>query len=151
MILNWLQEKINQKSKEKIYHTNVNVNLTIENVIQIKSRIVINVDVSIKHFMKENVHVFKMITGKNESEILTKDIWWECKWKFDEKKCNSDQKWNKNKCWCQCRKRHICGKECIWNPATCSSRNRKYLASIMDNSVITCDGIIDAVAKTYDK
>ena len=77
MILNWLQEKINQKSKEKIYHTNVNVNLTIENVIQIKSRIVINVDVSIKHFMKENVHVFKMITGKNESEILTKDIWWE--------------------------------------------------------------------------
>ena len=86
VILNWLQEKINQKSKEKIYHTNVNVNLTIENVIQIKSRIVINVDASIKHFMKENVHVFEMITGKNESEILTKDIWWECKWKFDEKK-----------------------------------------------------------------
>ena len=92
-----------------------------------------------------------MITGKNESEILTKDISSECKWKFDEKKCNSNQKWNKNKCWCECKKRHICEKECIWNPATCSSRKRKYLASIVDNSVITCDGIIDAVAKAYDK
>ena len=37
----------------------------------------------------------------------------------------------------------------IWNPATCSCENGKYLASIVDDSVITCDKIIDAeVTKT---
>ena len=32
----------------------------------------------------------------------------------------------------------------MWNPATCSCKNGKYLASITDNSVIMCDEIIDA-------
>ena len=32
----------------------------------------------------------------------------------------------------------------IWNPATCSCENGKYLASITDDdSVITCDEIIE--------
>ena len=37
----------------------------------------------------------------------------------------------------------LCGKNYIWNPATCRCENGKYLASIIDNSVITCDKIID--------
>ena len=32
-----------------------------------------------------------MITRKNESKILTKDISCKCKCRFDEIKCNSDQ------------------------------------------------------------
>ena len=32
----------------------------------------------------------------------------------------------------------------IWNPAACCCENGKYLASIIDNSVITCDEIINA-------
>ena len=39
-----------------------------------------------------------MITEKNESKMLTKDISFKCKCKFDGKKCNSNQKWNKDKC-----------------------------------------------------
>ena len=35
----------------------------------------------------------------------------------------------------ECRKHYIY----IWNLATCSCENGKYLASIMDNSAITCD------------
>ena len=31
-----------------------------------------------------------MITGINESKILTKHISCECKWKFDGRKCNSN-------------------------------------------------------------
>ena len=38
---------------------------------------------------------------------------------------------------------HICEKDYIWNPATCSCENGKYLASIIDDSVITCDEIIE--------
>ena len=42
---------MNQKLKKNIYHANVNVNLIEENVIQIKSWIPINVDVSVKNIM----------------------------------------------------------------------------------------------------
>ena len=44
-------------------------------------------------------------------------------------------------------------KDHIWNPATCSCKNRKYLASIIDDSVIMCDEIIDmdAGSKLCDK
>ena len=38
-------------------------------------------------------------------------------------------------------------KDYIQNLATCSCENRKNLASIMNDSVITCDGIIEP----YDK
>ena len=69
-----------------------------ENVIQIKSRIAINVDVSVK-------------------------------------------------------KHHVQGKDYVLNPARCSCKNGKYLTSILDDLVVTCDEIIDAdaEAKSYDK
>ena len=37
----------------------------------------------------------------------------EWKWKFDGRKCNSDQWWNNEK-------RHVCEKDYVWNPAICS-------------------------------
>ena len=51
---------------------------------------------------------FNMNTGINESKKLTKHILCECKCKFDGRKCNSNQKWNNDKCWCECKKHHIC-------------------------------------------
>ena len=42
-------------------------------------------------------------------------------------------------------------KRLYWNTVTCSCENGKYLSSIIDNSVITCDKIIDAEANSYDK
>ena len=63
--------------------------------------------------------------------ILTKYVSRGCKCKFDGRKSTSDQKWiNNNKCW-------------IWNPATCSCENGKHLASIIDDSMITCDEIVE--------
>ena len=50
-----------------------------------------------------NLSVFSMITGKNESKILTKDMACEFKCKFDGIKCNSNQKWNNGKCRCECK------------------------------------------------
>ena len=85
-----------------------------------------------------------MITGINESKTLTKHISCECKCNFDGKKYNSNQWWNNDKCRYECKKHHICEKDYIWNPATCSYKNGKYLASIIDDSMITCDEIIDA-------
>ena len=39
---------------------------------------------------------------------------------------------------------HVCEKDYIWNRATCICQSGKYLANIIDDSVITCDKIINA-------
>ena len=51
--------------------------------------------------------VLNMITGTNESKTWTKNISCECEYKFAGGKCNSNQKWNNHKCWCECKKHHI--------------------------------------------
>ena len=48
-------------------------------------------------------------------------------------------------------KKHICQKDYIQNPATLSCKYGKFLASIIDDLVITSDKIIDAEAKSYDE
>ena len=86
-----------------------------------------------------------MITGTNESKTLTKHISCKCKCRFDGRKCDSNQNQNNNKSHCECKnpKNHcVCKKDYIWNPATCSYKNGKCLASIVDNSVIRCDEVI---------
>ena len=85
-----------------------------------------------------------MITAINESKILIKHISCECKCKFDGRKCNSDEWWNNDKCQCECKKRHVCEKYHVLNPATCSCENGKKLASIMDDLAITCDEVIES-------
>ena len=42
----------------------------------------------------------------------------------------------------------MCEKDYIWNPASCSCKNGKYLASIIYDSVITCYEIIEEETKT---
>ena len=37
----------------------------------------------------------------------------------------------------------LCEKDYIWNLVTCSCENDKYAGGIMDDSVITCDEIIE--------
>ena len=88
--------------------------------------------------------MFNIITRINESKTLTKHISCECKCKFDGRKCNSDQQCNNDKCQCECKKRHVCEKDYIWNPAPCICENEKYLASLMDDSAIMCDEIIES-------
>ena len=45
----------------------------------------------------------------------------------------------------------MCEKDYIWNPATCSCENGKYLASIIDDSVITCDEITEETKTVITK
>ena len=55
------------------------------------------------------------------------------------KKCNSNQKWNKDKCRCECknlRKRHMCEKNFIWNSSTCTCENGKCSGSIIGDEII---------------
>ena len=92
-----------------------------------------------------NLSVLNMITGINKSETLTKHVSYKCKCKlYGRKSGNSNQKWNKNKCWYKWKKFHISEKDYIWIPAICSLKNGKYLASIIGNSVIACNETTDA-------
>ena len=52
------------------------------------------------------------------------------------------------KCRCEGKKHYTCEKDYTWNLATCICRNHKYLANIIDNSVITFCEIIVAAAKS---
>ena len=45
---------------------------------------------------------------------------------------------------CEYKKCHVCEKQYVQNPATCSCENRKYLASIMNDSAVTFDEIIES-------
>ena len=49
-----------------------------------------------------NLSMFNMNTGINESKTLKKYISYECKCKFDGRKCNSNKWWNNDKCRCEC-------------------------------------------------
>ena len=69
-------------------------------------------------------------------------LWW--------KKWNSDQCLNNHKCQWECKKRFVCEKDYIWNRDACSCENGQYLVTIMDDSAIMCDEIIDAEAKLYN-
>ena len=79
-----------------MYHTSVNVNLMVENVIRITIGITINV-------------------GMNPKE------------------------------------RSACKQDYISNPPTCSFESGRYLKSIIDSSIITCDKMTDTAAKLYAK
>ena len=92
-----------------------------------------------------------MITGINESKPLTKHISCECKCKLDGRKYNSGQWWNNSKCWCEYKKIHVCEKDYVWNSDTCNCGNGKYLTSIVDDSVIICNEVIDVDTKLLSK
>ena len=65
----------------------------------------------------KNLNVFTMITKTNEPKTLIKDISCGCKCKFNDRKCNSNQKWINDKCQCECKNSitHVCKKDYTWN------------------------------------
>ena len=69
-------------------------------------------------------------------KTLTKDISCECKHKFNGRKCNSNQWWNKDECRYKYKKHHISENDYVCNPVKRNCENEKYLVSIMDDSVI---------------
>ena len=77
-------------------------------------------------------------------DCLTKHISCVRKSNFDDRKRNLNQKWNNVQFQCGCKnlkEHHVCEKDYFCNPATRNCEN--YLGSIIDDSVITCDEIID--------
>ena len=125
-----------------------------------------------------NWSMFNMSTEINESKKLTKCISCGYTCKFDGKKYNPDESWCECKniiyvknimfgilhtCkfdgkkyisdeyWCECKKHHICEKDYVWNPATCKCENEINLVSIIDDSTIICDEIINVKERNFNE
>ena len=73
------------------------------------------------------VKIFNMIIGIYEAKKLIKHISCHCKYKFSSTTCNSNQKWNNDKCQCECKKYLIYKNDYIRNPTTCICENSKYI------------------------
>ena len=88
-----------------------------------------------------HLSIFNMITRINESKTLTKHISCECKRKFHCRKSNSNRKWSNDKMSRKIKnpKKIVWKRDYIWGPATCSCKSGKYLANIIDDSVLTFD------------
>ena len=74
---------------------------------------------------------------------MVKHVSYDCKCKFNSTTCNSNQKWNNDKCLYECKKYLTCKKDYSWNPSACVCEKSKYLKRIVDDSVIVCDYILN--------
>ena len=92
--------------------------------------------ISIPNKIKDvNLKVLDMMKGKNESKTLIKHISCEWRCKFDGRKCNSEQKWNIDKCQCECKKpikHYLCEKvyACSHIISACECYNTARLVNI---------------------
>ena len=87
------------------------------------------------------------ITGINEPKILSKYISCECKCRFDRRnviEINGGITTNVN---VSVKNVVYVKKNYVWNAGTCSCENGKYLASIMDDSAIMYDEVIESYNK----
>ena len=91
-----------------------------------------------------NVKACNLVTRINEAKTLVKHISYDFECKFNSATCNSSQKWNNNKCQCECKKYFTCKKRYSRNPGTCVCESCRYLKRIVDNSLIVCDEVINA-------
>ena len=69
-----------------------------------------------------NVKVFNIISKTNETRFIKWHETCDCICKLDGIICNSKQRWNKDKCRCECKElidKGVCDKGYVWNPSNC--------------------------------
>ena len=66
------------------------------------------------------VKVFNLMTRTNETRHVERHETYKCECKFGTNFCNNKQRWNKDKCRCECKElidKEVCDKGFIWNPS----------------------------------
>ena len=66
-----------------------------------------------------NVKVFNLMSRTYETRYIE---WHKFECRLDASVCNNKQRWNEDKCSCECKEligKGICDKEFIWNPSIC--------------------------------
>ena len=112
-----------------------------------------------------NIKVFNLLERINETRKI---VWHEtckCVCRLTSAICNDRQKWNENKCKCECKEDLIdkitCDKGYMWNPSTCSCECDRYCETdqyldykncvcrkkIIDDLIEQCTSIVDMDTK----
>ena len=75
-------------------------------------------------------------------------MWLQCKFRVNANSIAQHliQKWNNDKCQCECKKYRGSKKDYRWNPSTSICENNRYLESAVDDSVIVCNEIISVTS-----
>ena len=69
-----------------------------------------------------NVKVFNLMSRTNEIRHIEWYKTYKCECTFGANICNNKQRWNKDKCKCECKElidKGVCDKGFIWNPSNC--------------------------------
>ena len=67
-----------------------------------------------------NIKVFNLVSGTNETRRIEWHETCKCKCRFNSSVCNNKQRWNDDKCRCECKElidKGVCDKGFIWNPS----------------------------------
>ena len=68
------------------------------------------------------VKVFNKMSGTNETRRIEWHETSKCECRFNSSVCNNKQRWNDDKCRCECKEligKGVCDKGFIWNPSNC--------------------------------
>ena len=108
-----------------------------------------------------NFKVFNLMSRTNETKFIEWHETWKCECKFRENVCNNKQRWNKNKCRCECKElidKGKCDKGFIWNPSNCECEYDKAfdVGEYLDYENCKCrkklvDKLVDECTETVEK
>ena len=114
---------------------------------------------------KSNVKVFSLMSKINKTRHIEWHEMCKLRFKFGANNCNNKQRWNKNKCRCECKElidKGVCNKKFIWNPSNyereCNKscdfseyldcKNCKCRTSLVNKLIDECNETIDEVKLT---
>ena len=108
-----------------------------------------------------NVKVFNLILRTNETRHIKWHETCKCICRLDAIVCNNKQRWNNDKCWCECKElidKGVCDKGYAWNP---SNREFEYdklcdIGEYLDYENCECrkmlvDKLVDEFTETIEE
>ena len=111
-------------------------------------------------FKNLNVKVFNIISRTNETRHIKWHETCKCICRLDGIICNSKQRWNEDKCRCECKElinKGVCDKGYIWSPSNCECECDKScdIGEYLDYSNCKCrkklyDKLIDECTENTD-
>ena len=99
-----------------------------------------------------NVKVFNLMSRTNETKSRKSHETFKCICRINKIICNSKQRWNKDRCRCECRElidKGVCDKGLIFNPSNCKCECDKSCntSQYSDNLDCKCKKIIDLIVE----
>ena len=105
--------------------------------------------VSVPNVVKNiTAKAFDLMSWKNKTNQIKWHESCRCVCRLDQIICNNKQKWNKDKCRCECLVNKECDNNFVWNPSNCKCEYKKKAAQLLTEE---CEEIIDNKTVSIEK